>query len=186
MIEQHCSEGGSQHRYFDHHRRGCRRSIRRPTGEGAGASAVVAVRVKDRPWPAVVADLVEGAVAVHSLVSPEADRVRAALWADLEPLCCKRHRRPSRCVGRNVAAPVYRGGVARVVELADTGGLNPLARKSRAGSSPAPGTIERSFCGSKIDRTTDNSPYCAAVLYGDVGRSVARGRAQIRRSFRCS
>ena len=66
---------------------GVDRSIRRPTGEGAGASAVVAVRVKDRPWPAVVADLVEGAVAVHSLVSPEADRVRAALWADLEPLC---------------------------------------------------------------------------------------------------
>jgi hypothetical protein len=44
------------------------------------------VRVKDRPWPAVVADLVEGAVVVHSLDSPEADRVRRELWADLEPL----------------------------------------------------------------------------------------------------
>ena len=66
---------------------GVDRSIRRRTGEGAGASAVVAVRVKNRPWPAVVADLVEGAVAVHSLMSPEADRVRAALWAELEPLC---------------------------------------------------------------------------------------------------
>ena len=70
---------------------GVDRSIRRRTSEGASegasASAVVAVRVKDRPWPAVVADLVEGAVAVHSLLSPEADRVRAALWAELEPLC---------------------------------------------------------------------------------------------------
>ena len=41
----------------------------------------------------------------------------------------KRHHRPTRCVGRDVAAPVYRGGVARVVELADTGGLNPPGSK---------------------------------------------------------
>ena len=66
---------------------GVDRSIRRRTLEGVGTCAVVAVRVKDRPWHAVVADLVEGSVAVHSLVSPEADRVRGALWAELEPLC---------------------------------------------------------------------------------------------------
>ncbi|MGA1436240.1 MAG: hypothetical protein ACO35F_02055 [Ilumatobacteraceae bacterium] len=65
---------------------GVDRSIRRPDREGSGASAVISVRVKDRPWPAVVADLVEGAVVVHSLDSPEADQVRRKLWADLEPL----------------------------------------------------------------------------------------------------
>jgi len=65
---------------------GVDRSIRRRRGEGAGAAAVVSVRVKDRPWAAVVADLVEGAVVVHSLDSPEADRVRGELWAELEPL----------------------------------------------------------------------------------------------------
>ena len=65
---------------------GVDRSIRRRRGEGAGAAAVVSVRVKDRPWAAVVADLVEGAVVVHSLESPEADRVRGELWAELEPL----------------------------------------------------------------------------------------------------
>ena len=77
---------------------GVDRSIRRRTGGDAGASAVVAVRVKDRPWPAVVADLVEGVVAVNSLASPEADRVRAALWAELEPLCAV-----SATTGRRVA-----------------------------------------------------------------------------------
>ena len=65
---------------------GVDRSIRRRRGEGSGATAVVSVRVKDRPWAAVVADLVEGAVVMHSLDSPEADRLRGELWAELEPL----------------------------------------------------------------------------------------------------
>lgn len=54
---------------------GALRSIRRtPTG------AVVAVQVKDRPWPAVVADMIEGVVLANRLVTPEADRVRTDLW----------------------------------------------------------------------------------------------------------
>lgn len=52
---------------------------------------------------------------------------------------CKYHRRPTRRVGRDVAAPVYRGGVARVVELADTGGLNPPGSKEPCGFKSRPG-----------------------------------------------
>ena len=48
---------------------------RRPTG---GTS--VAVRLRDRPWPAVLADLVEGVVVANHLVGPAADRARARLW----------------------------------------------------------------------------------------------------------
>jgi len=41
---------------------------------------VVSVRVRDRPWPAVLADMVEGVVVANGLVAPEADRARSALW----------------------------------------------------------------------------------------------------------
>jgi hypothetical protein len=57
---------------------GVQRSIRRwPDG------AMVAVVVRGRPWPAVLADLVEGVVAANRLTSPAADRARAALWRAL-------------------------------------------------------------------------------------------------------
>jgi hypothetical protein len=55
---------------------GVDRSLRRRNG---GVS--VAVRVRGRAWEAVVADLIAGIVVVNGLVGPEADRVRAALWA---------------------------------------------------------------------------------------------------------
>ena len=58
---------------------GVHRSIKRWSG-----GATVAVVVRDRPWPAVQADLVEGVVAANGLVSPAADRARAALWEALE------------------------------------------------------------------------------------------------------
>jgi hypothetical protein len=54
---------------------GANRSIRRRAG-----SPVVAVRVHGRPWPAVLADLVEGVVVANRLVGPRADELRAALW----------------------------------------------------------------------------------------------------------
>lgn len=41
---------------------------------------MVSVRVRDRPWPAVLADMVEGVVVANGLVAPEADRARSALW----------------------------------------------------------------------------------------------------------
>lgn len=54
---------------------GVDRSIRR-----RGASVVVAVRLRDRPLVAVVADLIEGVVAANGLGPPEADRLRHELW----------------------------------------------------------------------------------------------------------
>lgn len=42
--------------------------------------AVVAVRLRGRPWAAVLADMVEGVVAANELPATDADRVRASLW----------------------------------------------------------------------------------------------------------
>jgi hypothetical protein len=61
--------------------RGVRRSIRRwPSGQ-----ATVAVVLRDRPWAAVLADVVDGVVAANGLAGPEADRVRAHLWSAVSP-----------------------------------------------------------------------------------------------------
>jgi len=54
------------------------RSLRR-TANGA----VVAVRVKGRPFVAVAADLIEGVIVANRLSGPDALRVRGALWAAL-------------------------------------------------------------------------------------------------------
>lgn len=42
---------------------------------------MVAVRFRDRPWAAVLADLVEGVVVANGLRGTHADDARAALWA---------------------------------------------------------------------------------------------------------
>ncbi len=54
---------------------------RRPGNDRQAASAVVSVRVKDRPREAVLADMIEGVVAANALAAPEADRTRTDLWA---------------------------------------------------------------------------------------------------------
>ena len=46
-----------------------------------GRAVTVAVALRGRPWPAVVADMVEGVVAANRLAGVRADRVRSALWA---------------------------------------------------------------------------------------------------------
>ncbi len=46
--------------------------------------ATVAVRVADRPWTAVLADLVDGVVVVNDLHGARAIRCRTALWSALE------------------------------------------------------------------------------------------------------
>ena len=46
-----------------------------------GPGVTVAVALRARPWPAVVADMVEGVVAANRLAGARADRVRSALWA---------------------------------------------------------------------------------------------------------
>jgi hypothetical protein len=54
---------------------GVDRSLRRHE-----SGAVVAVRLKDRAWPAVVSDMIEGVIATNDLRSPFADRLRTDLW----------------------------------------------------------------------------------------------------------
>jgi hypothetical protein len=55
---------------------GVSRTIRRrPDG-----SRVVAVVLHDRPWSAVVADLIEGVVVANDLRDTAADRCRGCLW----------------------------------------------------------------------------------------------------------
>ena len=46
-----------------------------------GPGVTVAVALRDRPWGAVVADMVEGVVAANRLTGVRADRARAALWS---------------------------------------------------------------------------------------------------------
>ncbi len=41
----------------------------------------MAVRLRGRPWVAVLADMIEGVVAANRLASPRSDRLRAELWA---------------------------------------------------------------------------------------------------------
>lgn len=57
---------------------GVDRSIRRYADR-----AVVAVRLRDRPRSAVIADMIEGVVVANRLVPPDADRVRSDLWHGL-------------------------------------------------------------------------------------------------------
>ncbi len=58
---------------------GVNRTLRR-----RGSSVVVAVRVRGRPWVAVLGDLVEGIVVANQLAGVEADGARAALWEAVE------------------------------------------------------------------------------------------------------
>lgn len=54
---------------------GLDRTVRRHARGG-----VVSVRIRDRPWPAVVADMIDGVVAVNGLDPRRANRARADLW----------------------------------------------------------------------------------------------------------
>ena len=54
---------------------GVDRSIRRRRD-----GAIVSVRLRGRPWVAVLADMIEGVVAANGLTAPESDRLRSDLW----------------------------------------------------------------------------------------------------------
>jgi hypothetical protein len=54
---------------------GVDRSLRRRT-----AGAVVAVRLRGRPWAAVVGDMIEGVIVANRLHPPAATRLRTELW----------------------------------------------------------------------------------------------------------
>ena len=55
---------------------GVTRSLRRRPDGGT----TIAVVVRGRPWPAVLADMVDGVVAANRLTGAAADRARARLW----------------------------------------------------------------------------------------------------------
>jgi hypothetical protein len=59
---------------------GVQRSL---TRRAIGASTV-AVRLRQRPWPAVLADMIEGVVVVNALSGSAADDLRHALWSALD------------------------------------------------------------------------------------------------------
>src|SRR5829696_5630652 len=42
--------------------------------------AIVSVRLRGRPWAAVLADMIEGVVVANRLHPPHADRLRSDLW----------------------------------------------------------------------------------------------------------
>ena len=49
-----------------------------------GGVPTVAVRLRGRPWPAVVSDMIEGIVVGNGLSGARADRIRAALWLAID------------------------------------------------------------------------------------------------------
>src|SRR5262245_1110851 len=66
----------------------CRSPARRDGGarsvrQRAGGNATIAVVVRGRPWPAVLAGMVEGIVVANHLTGVAADRARAGLWASV-------------------------------------------------------------------------------------------------------
>jgi hypothetical protein len=60
---------------------GAQRTVRRRADGGA----VVAIRVRGRPWAAVVGDLVEGVVVANGFTGADAQRCRGRLWEALQP-----------------------------------------------------------------------------------------------------
>ena len=56
---------------------GVDRTIRRRDGE---QGAIISVRMRDRPWLAVLADMIEGVVIANELTPPRSDRLRTELW----------------------------------------------------------------------------------------------------------
>ncbi len=55
---------------------GVDRTIRR-----RGDGAIVSVRLRGRPFAAVLADMIEGVIVANGLAPPRSDRLRAELWA---------------------------------------------------------------------------------------------------------
>jgi hypothetical protein len=59
---------------------GAERTLRRRLDGGS----VVAIRLRDRPWAAVLGDMIEGIIVANRLGGADATRARTALWSALE------------------------------------------------------------------------------------------------------
>ncbi len=57
---------------------GVDRSLRRHAG-----GVTIAVKLRGRPWAAVLADMIEGVIAANAIEPAKAFRLRAELWASL-------------------------------------------------------------------------------------------------------
>lgn len=68
---------------------GVDRTVRRFAGDEL--AGVVAVNIKDRPLAAVVADMIEGVIALNRLNAVESGHVRAALWLSLQHTAADAH-----------------------------------------------------------------------------------------------
>ena len=59
---------------------GFNRTIRRrPNG------ATISIVLRDRPWPAVLADMIDGTIVANEIAGREADQARTALWLSVAP-----------------------------------------------------------------------------------------------------
>ena len=54
------------------------------TRTGPTSAPVISVRLRDRPWVSVLADMVDGVLVANALTGPTAGAARAALWASVE------------------------------------------------------------------------------------------------------
>jgi hypothetical protein len=59
---------------------GAERTLRRRDDGGV----TVAIRMRGRPWVAVLADMIEGVIVANRLAGADATRARTALWTALE------------------------------------------------------------------------------------------------------
>lgn len=59
---------------------GAQRTVRRRPGGGA----TVSIQLRNRPRPAIVADMIEGIVVTNRLVGTNADDCRRLLWSAVE------------------------------------------------------------------------------------------------------
>jgi hypothetical protein len=69
---------------------------------------VVSVRLRGRPWAAVVADMIDGVVAVNGLDPRRANRVRADLWDAVAAQVAVDPRRPPVSLPGSASAPPTR------------------------------------------------------------------------------
>lgn len=62
-----------------------RLDVHRTIRRRPGGSTSIAVRLRERPFHAVQADMIEGIIVANGLTGARADHVRAALWLAVEP-----------------------------------------------------------------------------------------------------